>query len=343
MEITEVVLILIGVIICYKIYLDYIEKQNNENLEPIGNFIITPNRVEIENNKKKPLKNKKQKYSGKSMHKDVFKYFDKLDDFNEESKEQSIKTATLNPYFQEIQFHQDYRDTMNAFNLMCDQKNVFNKNFLPLLKNSHATLTEVTNIVDQFITTLNENIVKNVDDIAASKLLSWNDNMPPVTNDNDIINTKSSWEKYNKELGLPNSIYQQPAKREKVNLLKIDNIDKYETSDQLKYSIYLILQKPSSIDQMIVKVSFVIDKSDANLEREFFDKNKNSYETKIVIEEISIIGFLIKTGSGKPKTQRQKFYDYDGFSEGRLISEKDVIEQLNKKRKEIEENFVSNT
>lgn len=362
MNILGIALLFIIIIICYKIYYDYQNKQtnqpneaneaneanqaNNDNLittEKLTTLTPSPKTTFVkktvkENNKFKKVP--KIKYSSKHMPKDVSKFIDKMFKENTQNKIKSIKQVQINPYFQEMQFHQDYRDTLNAFGLMCEQKPIFNKSYLPLLKSEKTNESEVSGLVDQFVSSLNTHITNDVGDIAAQQLNSWNDNMPPVTASNNIIKKKASWEDYNEELGLPPTIYIDPAAREQVKLLKIDNINKYETSAQLKYCVYLILQKPSVVDQMIVKVSFVIDKNDVDLEREFFDKNKNKFETKIIIEEIATVGFMIKQGSGKPKSQREKFYDYDGFDEGRLISEKDVIRQLNNKRKEIDDNFI---
>lgn len=362
MNLLGIILVFAMVVVFYKIYFDVINGKE-EKYTTLGNFARSSDMInnydqgtkkendmddeinkkieKIEKKNKKNLKDLKDKYSSKNMEKNVSKYLDKMIKMNDELKKESILKAEINQFFQEIQFHQDYRDTMNGFNLMTEQKDVFNRNYEPLLKTEKPEIGEVSNIVDQFIDSLNEEIMNNVGEVGAEKLNSWADNMQPVTSDNNIIKNNSSWEEYNNELGLPNTIYKNPAKKEKINLVKIDNIDKYETNNQIKYSIYLILQKKNVKDQMVVKVSFVIDKSDIDLERDFFKKNKNNYETKIIVEEISIIGFLIKNGSGKPKTHREKFYDYEGFSEGRLISEKDVIRQLNSKRKEIEENFIS--
>jgi hypothetical protein len=235
---------------------------------------------------------------------------------------------------------------MNGFSLMTDQKNIFNQSFEPLLSTSNNIenndRTDVDNLVESFLKSLNNNIKNNVGNISCQTLNTWDDNMPQITPNDKIIKQKSSWEQYNEELGLPSSIFPESAKKSKVDLIKIDHIDKYETSKELKYSVYLILQKKHVSDQMIVKVSFVLNKNDVNLEREFFNTTKNNFETKIIIEEIVIIGFMIMKGFGIPKSNREKFYDYDGFTDGKIISEKDVIKQLNDKKIEISKNFISN-
>lgn len=343
MDILGILLLLVIVVICYKMYFDFQNKQIDRE-----NFAYTPFSTPFNvplntqsNNIKKKKKRCTPKYTIKNTTKDVEKYLDKMIDFNKDNKNISIKEEKINPYFQEIQFHQDYRDTMNGFVKLSDQKNVFNTINEPLIKVDEPNIEEVSQLVDMFIQSLNSIVTNEVGDIAAEKLNSWQDNMQPITPDNSIIKKKASWEEYNEELGLPPTIYPESAIKAKVSLIKIDNINKYETLKELKYCVYLILQKNNVTDQMVVKVSFVIDKSDVDLEREFFDKNKNNCETKIIIEEISIIGFMIRTGFGQPKTQRQKFYDYDGFTDGRTISEKDVIKQLNDKKREIEKNFIA--
>jgi hypothetical protein len=167
MDILGIILTLVFVIVCYKIYIDYQnDKQNNktENLY-IAQPIIKQHVVEktpqelIEQPKPGKIKYK-LKRSSKNMTKDVSKYLKQMAKFNDDSKKSSIKSAQINPYFQEIQFHQDYRDTINAFGLMCDQKNVFNKSYLPLLKSEKPSESEINGLVTQFISQLNTPIEK---------------------------------------------------------------------------------------------------------------------------------------------------------------------------------------
>ena len=103
----------------------------------------------------------------------------------------------------------------------------------------------------------------------------------------------------------------------------------------------MILQKKNVKDQMLVRVNFVLTKNDVDLEREFFKKGKDSYETSVLIEEIHVLGFMIRKNTDRPKTARQTLYDFEGLDDGRLISEKEVIRQLKNKRKEIQENYRS--
>jgi hypothetical protein len=326
MDLIGIILIIIIVVFFYKFYYQY------QNLDSQTNglefFNAQPNYL---------VKNKKVQ---KKKYVDDFVDFlqdDCVDRMNCTKKVKKIK-LNVNPYFQEMQFHQDYRDTMNAFTLLCDQKKAFNKADLPILKAEEPKKEEVENLVKYFIKELNKTVKNNVSDIAGQKLNSWQDNMPITA-----VRKDTSWDKFQKELGLPTSIYPEPAEKAGVKLVQIDHTEKMETSSDIRYSTHLILQKKNVEDQIVVKVSFVMDKTDTNLDREFFEKSKNSHATSIIIEEITIEGFMITKGFGEKinsGSSREKFYNFEGFSDGRMISEKEVIRQLNEKKKEIQKNFI---
>lgn len=238
----------------------------------------------------------------------------------------------VNNFFQEMQFHQDYRDTMNAFNLLSDQKQFFNTADLPIINIEQPSHTEIKNLISKFIREVNKTVKNHVGEELT--LNGWCDNMPQKK-------YESGWDKHQEMLGLPKSIYTDPAPKSSIRLIKLDHAEKYETDDEIKYVVFLIIQKRNVIDQMVVKVSFVLDKHDVNIEREFFDKKKSTYETSISIEEISIVGFMIERGSGKKsKTSREKFYKFDNVSDGRMFSQKEIIKQLNKKRRIYEKEYV---
>jgi len=238
----------------------------------------------------------------------------------------------VNKFFQEVQFHQDYRDTSNAFNLLTDQKPFFNLADLPVTNVEKPSNTEIKNLISKFIKEVNKTVKNHVSDEIA--LNNWSDNMPQKK-------FKSGWEKQQEELGLPASIYTEPAPRSSIRLIKLDHAEKYETDAEVKYVVYLIVQKRNTEDQMVVKVSFVVDKNDLNLDREFFDKRKNTYETSVSIEEISIVGFMITEGYGdQTALSRDKFYDYDKIDDGRMFNQKEIIKQLNKKRRQYEKEYA---
>lgn len=233
------------------------------------------------------------------------------------------KKIKVNQKFLEMKFHQDYRDTLNAFNLIVpNKKQLFNKCDLPIVQESIASTTEVKHLITSFVKEVNKTIKNHVSDNI--NLSGWDDNMPEKK-------FKSGWEKQQELLGLPGSIYLEPAPKSIIKLIKIEHSEKYETDDEIKFTIVLIVQKKNVDDQMVIQISFVVDKRDCNLERDFFVKNKETYERSVQIEEISILGFLLPDDSSN-RTNRDKFYDFEKISNGEMFSKKEIIKELNKKR-----------
>ena len=146
---------------------------------------------------------------------------------------------------------------------------------------------------------------------------------------------KSGWEKQQEKLGLPRSIHNTPAEKENIMLIKVDHSEKFETEDEIRYVVYLIVKKPSVNDQMVIRVSFQVDRQDINIDREFFDKSKSEYHTLIKIEEVFIMGYMTKHSFGK-KSIKEKYYNFNGITDGRIFNQREIMEQINKKRKQYE-------
>lgn len=298
MNILDLTIIILGLIIIYI----FIPKNTPEQFSPDKSLNITDDDS-----------------SNDHFDDDPSKYIDKI--LRSRSKHK------INPYFLEVQFHQDYRDTLNAFNLLSpDKRQIFNRSDMPITKVDQPSNNETKNLITKFIKEVNKTIKNHVSNEIT--LTSWQDNTPEKK-------FKSGWEKQREELGLPGSIYLDPAEKAPIRLIKVDHTEKYETEDETKYVIFLIIQKKNVNDQMVVRVSFVVDKKDLNLDREFFDKAKQTYETAVKIEEIFTIGFMTNNSFGE-KTSREKFYDFGGVSDGRMFSQKDIVKMLNKKRREYE-------
>lgn len=239
----------------------------------------------------------------------------------------SKEKRKVNPYFMEVQFHNDYRDTANAIILLIpNQKQLFNRSNLPIINVSTPSNEEILPLVKNFIKELNRVIKNNVGD--EYMVRDWKNNMAEKE-------YKSGWDKQQEKLGLPGSIYNSPTKKEPVKLIKVDHSERFETEDEIRYVVFLVLQKPTAKDQMLLKVSFQIDKQDINLDREFFDKDKNESETLIKVEEAFVMGFLTKHSFGKHSI-KSEYYNFDGISNGRIWSQKQIMSELNKKRKPYE-------
>jgi len=210
----------------------------------------------------------------------------------------------LNKNLLSIQFHNDYRDVITAINnLIPEKKQRFNISNIPLHYSEPET-DEVKLLINDFITTLNINIGTEVPD-QRNPNSGW---------DEAIVdpNTESGWDKVQKSLGLPTSIYNDPAKRQPVKLIAITYVQKYETEDEIKYSIDFVVQKINVKDQMALKGSFVQDKRPLLDENNFF-VNKN-IELQIIIEDVFITGYLSDDGADSRlefDLDKEKFYGYD--------------------------------
>lgn len=197
-----------------------------------------------------------------------------------------VKNIEVNKNFIDTQFHNDYRDVLTAFNnLVPDRKQLFNIANIPLVY-SEPEAAEVKNLVTDFISTLNHNITTEVPRVR-NKNSGWDELIPEPK-------TKSGWEQVQSSLGLPESLYEEPANNAKVLLVDIPQVQKYETEDEVKYSIELIIQKVNVDDQLLVKGDFVQDKRPLLDENNFF--TAKNIEMKISIENLFITGYLSKAG-----------------------------------------------
>jgi hypothetical protein len=238
----------------------------------------------------------------------------------------------IKPYFVDMRVHNDYRDTITAFNNIApDQRPIFNRSVLPV-KQVDVEPDQVKPLVKAFVENINESVKNDVSDYVIDKT-GWDELAPenPGT---------TGWDKQQQKLGLPASIYNQPAERAKIKLLKIDKVDKFATAEQINFIVFMIIQKKNVSDQMIVKVSFVMNNSDINADRDFF-KNKSASEISsqldIKIEEISIVGFLTDHSYGD-STPREDFYKFNlqhnDVEKDDILDQEIILNELKKKYKQ---------
>ena len=263
----------------------------------------------------------------------------------------------LKTNFLDMQFHNDYRDIMTTFNdIAPDQKQIFN------IANAPTRLTnpphdEVKQIVNDIIKLINKNVQFNVADYRGNNT-GWDELLPQ-------IKKKSGWDKQMEELGLPTSLYSDPAKRAPVVLIKIDYVEKYVTEYETQYIIVLILQKINVNDQMIARISFVRENNNIDDERKFFndidaDYLNNNYNTgpknvksrvselhnEMVIEEIFIVGFLTNEGNESEKSEnndRLNFYEFKGLETSDIVDQHVIAKELIKKRLQQQKEMMSFT
>lgn len=199
-----------------------------------------------------------------------------------------------NTNFIEAQFHNDYRDTIMAFNNIApSQKKIFNPNNKQVVF-TNVNKHEVVKIISDFIIEINKDILTN------------NNKFNNINKDN------SGWGKKMEELGLPKNLYADSANKNIIKLIKIDHIEKYETDDEIKYTCYLFIKKINVDDILSIKLSFVV--------------NKNN-DTNIIIEDIFVIGYFVSEN-----IINDSFYNYnDLIKNDNIMDDKQILKQLNEK------------
>jgi hypothetical protein len=236
----------------------------------------------------------------------------------------------IKPFFVDMRIHNDYRDTITAFNNIApDQRPIFNRSVLPV-KQIDVDPEQVKPLIKAFIENINDNVKNDVTDYIVDKT-GFDELIPENPG-------KPGWDKQQQKLGLPGSIYNEPAGRAKIKLLKIDKVDKFATTEQVNFIVYMIVQKKNTADQMIIKVSFVMNNQDINADRDFFKKNNSSnVDLDIKIEEIAIIGFLTDHSYGSPMP-REDFYkfniDYNDVEQDDVLKQEIILNELKRKYKQ---------
>ena len=246
----------------------------------------------------------------------------------ETRKIQKLKTKKniqIRPYFVDMKVHNDYRDTLTAFNDVApDQRPLFNRSMLPV-KQLEVNPLQVKPLVKAFIQRVNDDVKYNVTE-SLNEQSGFDEFVSEKRPDVD------GWGEQMKQLGLPESIFLKPAKRAKIVLIKIDTVEKYATEEQLNFIVHMIIQKKNTPDQMIVKVSFILDNYDVNGDRNFNKKDeKIDYNTRI--EEIAVIGFLTNHKYGDP-VDRKDFYQFENIEKDEILDQGLILKALKDKYKQ---------
>ncbi len=227
----------------------------------------------------------------------------------------TIQQEQLNPNFINNQFHNSYRGVIAALNnLVPDKKQIFNLPNIPLTYSEPET-AEVKYMIKDFMGALNHNLDTEVPHFRHVNT-GWDE---PIQDPQ----MESGWDKTQKALGLPTSLFEDAERKAPVHLVKINYVQKYETEDEIKYVIELIVRMAGVEDQMILKASFVQDKRPLHDENLFF--NTSTVEMKITIEDLFIVGYLSKVGddAGRQFDGNDKlYYGFDGMEVNNMTDPK---------------------
>jgi hypothetical protein len=216
---------------------------------------------------------------------------------------------TVNTDFVEMQYHKDYNDTITAINNLTSQKELFNMGFLPV-KQSEPDQDNIEALVQLFMGKLNKEVTANVSEYLHVNS-GWNDM-------GKRRREKSGFEEQMEELGLPGQVYNEPAAKAGVKLIKIDKAEQFNTNDQIRFIAYIIVQKVNAKDQMVLKVQFFMEREDLKAggdnRANFFEKDLQKDNVKIdddnlvIVEQVFTVGYL--TNDAKKKSVMDKFHDY---------------------------------
>jgi len=257
---------------------------------------------------------------------DNYDYLDEILNNNDVSKTNinkvSTKTKTneVKSYFIDKQFHEDYRDTITAFDHLLEyDKPKFNKACLPVTF-TEVNKPEVKLLLKSFLKMLNNEIQNNVHNYVTVDD-GFQNSMPNPT-------VKSGWEKQLENLGLPGDLFRSKLKS-KIKIIKVDKVEKVESESQVKYSVFMIIQKLNVSDQMVVKISFVLDSVDLNVDRDFF-KNDAPIDLNVTLDNVSVIGYMSNLSFGV-NNERTDFYTFERTEKSDIIDQKEILKQLKKK------------
>ncbi len=247
-------------------------------------------------------------------------YLDKLLEY---TKNINSTNYSVLPYFVEMQFHNDYKDVITAFDIICESgRPVFNRSSEPV-KFTPLENKQGDQMVEVFINQLNTVMKDKIKDIVSMEN-GWQ-------NIQENPSVESGWEKQMKKLGVPSNIYDKGTKKAVIRLIKVDKVDMFETDSQIKYDIYCIIQKDGSYDQMVIKVSFIMDRNDMNEDRNFFNDN-NTVDLNVHVESIFVVGYMTNHSYGSQnKNVRQDFYTFENIEKNGMMDDAEVIKQLKKK------------
>lgn len=282
-----------------------------------------------------------QKKSSKKRLGNILRALNNNDNDNNPDSDSEIDLESLhndnipvNTEFVEMQYHNDYNDTITAINNLTPQKELFNLGYLPV-RQIIPDPRNINSLVGLFMDKLNFEIKNNVQEYLNVNS-AWTDM-------GKRRREKSGFETQMEELGLPGCLYNEPAVKAPLILVKVDKVEQSNTNDQIRFTAYIIVQKVNVRDQMVLQVNFFMEREDLGVNRDdrdnFFSKglenqtNKVDPNQAVIIEQVFTLGYL--TNETKHKTKMDKFHDYKKIhrTDG-TINQEEVIKTMLIKHKE---------
>lgn len=244
---------------------------------------------------------------------------DKIKDFNiyGENDEFMNKKYKLNKnnddtYFAPLRFHPDYIDVINFINDNYNnvsphdkmENKLFNKNDLPTITNNMPNVKEINkvgSILNNYVKYLNKECQNNKYSINQNK---WENRIEQ--------NYKDGFQRVQEFLGLPKSLYNRSVSQTELTLDEYYGLqsEKVIDTDEIEYSVYLLLSRKQTRDKMLLKMKFIIN------------------DKKVMIDDIDIIGFDNNRPLNKNYEDINNYYKFDSLGKSNLISAGDILDEM---------------
>lgn len=220
-----------------------------------------------------------------------------------------IAKNELKENFIDAMFHHDYMDVITSFhNLSPSQRQIFNINNIPCKVLHDVDVDVVSDIINEFINTLNDDINKNVA-CTRDANTGWDEQLPEKL-------CESGWEKVQRQLGLPTSLYNKPSVHTTVRLVRFYDIVRYETENEIKYTYTLVILKDNVNDKLVVHMAIVRPKCVSQ-------KSSN-----IIIESINVCGYLTQVYGEIEQSPLGDEYNFDMLEKNNMLTGKTILKEL---------------
>jgi hypothetical protein len=260
----------------------------------------------------------------------------------------------LNKFFMATQFNDSYRDIMTCINMICpDQKIIFNLQSLPVTTVMYDLRKElppaVKKLVNQFIIKLNQNI-KTLPE--STDILNTYNNYLPMTSSLKKYVQDKGINKFYKDIGVDYNLYPDTPPNAPVELIRVLGARREFTEAETKYIITVVFKKvlKSVSDQMKVTIHFVLKNDPLEADNMFSKTITPRLTQQIAIEFIFTDGYYTNDynteydcyGSGEKSKHHtnndgdDNFYSFNALGKDTMISDNQVITELNKKNREHE-------
>ena len=329
---------------------DYVSKTNNviNKKSKINNNINY-----ISNLTNKTQQNNKINSILKTGLKNGLKKNVKFDNQTTSDKNKTVHIK-LNKFFMETQFNDSYRDIMTSINMICpDQKIIFNLQSLPVTTIMYDLRKKlppaIKKLVDQFISKLNNSIHTLPESVDI--LNTYNNYLPMTANMKKYVEDKGI-NKFYKDIGVDYNLYADTPPNAPVQLVRILGARREFTEAETKYIITIVFKKmlESVSDQMKLTIHFVLKNDPLEADNMFSKTITPRLTQQVAIEFIFIDGYYTNDynadydcyGNGEKSKKidnndgDNNFFSFDALGKDTMISDNEVITELNKKYREHE-------